>query len=96
MRKLVSVLVVAFLVASSAATASAAGQESRTYGASPEAVALDVVALRPFGLAESIVGTAAFLVTLPVTAPMGKAREAGDAMVMGPLHYTFERPLGQM
>lgn len=56
----------------------------------------DAIAVRPMTLTYSVVGLAAWVVTLPFTLPSGSAGDAGEAWVLGPLGYTFARPLGEM
>ena len=56
----------------------------------------DAVVARPLTLLASVVGAAAWVVTLPFTLPSGSAGDAGKAWVVDPLGYTFVRPLGEM
>jgi len=58
------------------------------------AMVVDLVVVRPFSLVSSVVGLAAFLVSLPFTAPSGSAPDAAHELVAKPLEYTFYRPLG--
>ena len=58
-------------------------------------MAFDGVIGRPLGLATTIVGTAAFLVTLPVTIPSESTSEAAWGLVGRPGGWTFVRPLGR-
>ncbi len=57
-------------------------------------IGVDGFALRPIGIAGIVVGTAAFLATLPLTAITGQVEEAADRLVVAPYRFTFERPLG--
>ena len=54
----------------------------------------DVVFARPLLFAVTAVGTALYVVTLPVTLLTGNAGDAGDALVMTPAAATFTRCLG--
>ncbi len=63
---------------------------------SPEAVAGDALVVRPFCLAATIVGSAVFLVALPVAAISKSTKSTADALVVGPAKATFTRPLGKM
>lgn len=54
----------------------------------------DVVFARPLLFAVTVVGTALYVVTLPVTLLTGNAGDAGDALVMTPAAATFTRCLG--
>jgi hypothetical protein len=58
-------------------------------------MAFDGVLGRPLGLATTIVGTAAFLITLPVTIPSESTSEAAWGLVGRPGGWTFVRPLGR-
>lgn len=55
----------------------------------------DMIFVRPVGLAATVVGTAAFIVSLPFTVVAGDVNEAGKTLVRDPFLYTFERPLGE-
>ncbi|MDX2457275.1 MAG: hypothetical protein QNL87_07185 [Gammaproteobacteria bacterium] len=56
----------------------------------------DAFMVRPFMLVSTVLGTAAFIVTLPFSLLGGNAGDAGRALVVEPAAYTFVRPLGQM
>lgn len=56
----------------------------------------DTVLIRPFMLVSTVVGAAAFIVTLPFSALGGNVSEAGNKLVMEPARYTFVRPLGEL
>ena len=62
---------------------------------SSSTMAFDGVIGRPLGLATTIIGTAAFLVTLPVTIPSESTSEAAWGLVGRPGGWTFVRPLGR-
>ncbi|HHH39138.1 MAG TPA: hypothetical protein ENK50_06150 [Sedimenticola sp.] len=57
---------------------------------------LDAVVARPLTLGASIVGTIAWVITLPFSIPAGSAEKTGEEWVAGPLKYTFLRPLGDL
>lgn len=63
-------------------------------GPSLGAIFGDVVFARPLLFAITAVGTALYVVTLPVTLLTGDAGNAGDALVMTPAAATFTRCLG--
>ena len=73
-----------------------------TYGKSDKAkeevigeeMILDLVLLRPIGFAATVIGAAAFVVSLPFTLPMKQVNEAANKLVVKPGKYTFVRPLG--
>ena len=54
----------------------------------------DAVVARPFGLAATVLGSAAFIVSLPFTALGGNVGEAANELVVGPAKSTFVRCLG--
>ena len=56
----------------------------------------DAVVVRPMTAAATVVGFAAWVVTLPFTIPSGSAADAGKSWVIDPLGYTFNRPLGDI
>ena len=62
----------------------------------PSAMAMtgDVLVARPVGLVITILGAAAFIVSLPFSAAGGNVSEAADTLVVGPARETFVRCLG--
>ena len=60
------------------------------------AVAVDVVVARPVSLALTIVGSALFVVALPVAALSGSIDKAANTLVVAPGKDTFVRPLGDL
>ncbi|MBO3278278.1 multidrug transporter [Pseudomonas schmalbachii] len=54
----------------------------------------DLIFARPLLIAATIVGTAAFIVTLPFSALGGNVKEAGQALVIDPGKEAFVRCLG--
>ncbi len=54
----------------------------------------DALVARPFGLALTTLGAAAFVVSLPFSALGGNVKEAADNLVVGPGKATFVRCLG--
>ena len=60
---------------------------------------VDVFPIRLLGTCATIVGFGAFIVSVPLVAPAGRMqaiRESWDYFVMGPVDYTFVRPLGEL
>lgn len=74
---------------------SAAGDRNQQEPTAGEKFA-DAVVVRPMTLAASVVGFAAWVVTLPFTLPSGGTADAGKSWVLDPLEYTFVRPLGDI
>ncbi|MEM6773840.1 MAG: hypothetical protein AAF640_03270 [Pseudomonadota bacterium] len=58
------------------------------------AMAGDLVIARPLGAVLTVAGTAAFLVSLPLTALSGSVAESAETLVLGPAETTFMRCLG--
>ncbi len=63
---------------------------------SPEAIAADVLVVRPLCFATTVIGSALFIVALPVAAISRSTQSTGRALVVGPARATFTRPLGQL
>ena len=55
---------------------------------------VDVVVVRPLGLATMLVGTVLTVVALPFTIPSGSVEASAQALIVRPAEYTFKRPLG--
>lgn len=56
----------------------------------------DALVVRPLGVAATLVGLAAFVVSLPFSALGGNVEEAAQILVLEPAEYTFSRPLGDL
>ena len=89
-------LLAAVLVFTWAACPALAAEKKYVVGEDRNAPAmiLDLVLLRPLGLVGFAVGTAVFVVTLPLSALGGNTGEAAKKLVVAPAKYTFTRPLG--
>lgn len=59
------------------------------------AIVLDLVVLRPLGLVGTVVGTALFLVALPLSIPTGSINGTFTHLVKRPFVFTFVRELGE-
>jgi len=60
---------------------------------------VDVFPIRVLGACATVVGFGAFLISVPLVAPAGRMqaiRESWDVFVLGPVDYTFVRPLGEL
>ena len=64
----------------------------------PSAVAMtaDLLVVRPVSLVATVLGTAIFIIQLPLDLFTGKVAEPGRKLVVEPARYTFTRPLGEM
>ena len=81
-------LIAAMIVTSIGATAFA--QSTPSAGA----MITDTVLARPLGLGALVVGTAAFIVSLPFSALGGNVGQAFKQMMVHPTRFTFMRPIG--
>ena len=84
-----------------AATAQASSEASETAsvgssGVAMEAVALDVLILRPMGLLATVAGTGFFVASLPISFATQQVGDAKGILVDEPFENTFERPLGRI
>lgn len=95
LKKLATPLLAASLLLPSLNAFAAAAADPFNNG-KPSALAMmtDLIILRPLGTAATIVGAAAYVVSLPFTLPTGSASEAGSVLVGEPAIYTFARCLG--
>jgi len=64
--------------------------------ATGEAMAADLVLLRPLGIAATAAGMVFFVASLPFSALGGNAEGAFDKLVAEPAGFTFARPLGKV
>lgn len=58
-------------------------------------MAVDLIVVRPLGIAATIFGAAGFVIALPFTLPTGTTGDTAREWVARPFEYTFNRPLGQ-
>jgi hypothetical protein len=61
-----------------------------------EAILADVFLLRPLGFAATVLGAAAFVVSLPFSLPTRSVNTVANKLVVEPAKYTFVRPVGRM
>jgi hypothetical protein len=59
-------------------------------------VATDAVVIRPACLLATVLGSAIFVVSLPVAAISKSVKKTADTLVVKPANATFTRPLGDM
>ena len=62
----------------------------------PLTVATDAVVIRPACLLATVLGSAIFVVSLPVAAISKSVKKTADTLVAKPAKATFTRPLGDM
>ena len=75
---------------------SASGSESTYDNGGPLTVAADAVVVRPACFLATVVGSAIFVVALPVAALSKSVKSTAHALVVTPANATFSRPLGDM
>jgi hypothetical protein len=90
MKRNVLILISALFLAASAPSASAFDDGSF------EAVAADVIVVRPFSFVATLIGSALFVVSLPVAAISDSVADTSEALVLNPGRMTFTRPLGEL
>ena len=73
---------------------SVAQVDSTVSGDKATDMVVDVVVMRPLGLAATIVGTVLTVVALPFTIPSGSVEASARELIVKPAEYTFQRPLG--
>lgn len=57
-------------------------------------VIMDVLITRPAGVAAIVLGTAVFIVALPISLSSGSAGTTARTLIVTPCKYTFVRPIG--
>lgn len=73
-----------------------AADSARYDDASFGTMVVDAAVARPLGLGATVVGTAAWIVTLPFSALGGNVRAAAQKLIVEPARFTFVRPLGEL
>jgi len=56
----------------------------------------DMVLLRPLGVCSLVIGTAFFIVSLPIAAISQSTKQTAEVLVADPFKFTFTRPLGEI
>ncbi len=52
--------------------------------------------IQPICFVSTVVGSAFYVLSLPVTAPLKKTKPVADTLVIRPAKATFTRPLGDL
>ena len=89
-RLALALLAAAAVVAGPAKAQDRLGWDQPNYGE----MAVDGFVVRPIGLVSTVLGTGAWIVTLPFSALGGNAGEAARELIVRPARFTFARPLG--
>ncbi len=84
-------------IGASLITAPVRAGDTRDGGPAPsaEAMAVDLVLVRPASLVATVLGTVFFVVSLPFSILGGNVDDAGKNLVVKPAKTTFIRPLGE-
>jgi hypothetical protein len=61
-----------------------------------EQMAADLIVMRPLGLAGTLIGTAIFIVALPINALTLNFKDPARRLILEPARFTFVRPLGDL
>lgn len=69
---------------------------SSSLGVESGAVAVDALLVRPVCLVSTVIGSALFVVCLPVAAISKSIKPSARALVVRPARATFARPLGDL
>ncbi len=91
LNRLMNKVVIAALLSAGWVAPVYAGPEDEPTGAE---MMVDAAIARPIGLITTVLGAAAFVVTLPFSALGGNVDKAADALVLDPGRETFVRCLG--
>ena len=86
MRRMVSLLILCFLLLSSTSAFADIDEGLITIG--------DLVISRPVGIVVTVLGSAVFIVSLPFALTSGSVKDTADVLVGEPFRFTFTRPLG--
>ena len=87
-------LIIGLVMLPFAALAATDDENKYVVKSSPEVMTVDIILVRPLGLAATVFGAAVFLVSSPFSAMGGNTREAWGTLVADPAKFTFQRPLG--
>ena len=61
-----------------------------------EAAAADVLVVRPLSFVATLLGSALYVVSLPVAAISDSVSDTAEALVLTPGRMTFTRPIGEL
>jgi hypothetical protein len=87
-------LAIAALISVTFGSATAAQGNAETDDKDPGSMTFDLLVVRPLGMFATLLGSAAFVVSLPFSAMGDNIEPAYEKMIEAPVLYTFYRPLG--
>lgn len=94
MSKKLKACLIALIFAATPLSATAENNDTVTGDKATDMV-VDLVVVRPLGLAAIAIGTLLTVAALPFTLPGGDAIDSAREMIGKPAEYTFNRPLGE-
>lgn len=94
MKRMIIVLIISFFVLSFNLLVFAEDNSSKD--PSIGEVLGDILWIRPLGVIGTVMGATAYVISLPVTAPLKKTNEASQILIKDPYNYYFKRPLGEI
>jgi hypothetical protein len=89
------ILIPALALAVGIPPALALDQDQITREPTGDEILADGLIARPLALIATVIGAAAFVITLPFTIPSKSTDRAAAILVAEPARYTFKRPIGQ-
>lgn len=95
-KKYVALLIITTLILAPFGSAVLAQDEHFSEGGKTAERMLADMAIRPLGLAATVVGTVLFILSYPFSAWGENSDEAYQVLVVEPARYTFKRPLGEL
>ena len=94
MKRIIILLIISFFVLSFNLLVFAEDNSSKN--PSVGEVVGDILWIRPLGVIGTVMGATAYVISLPVTAPLKKTDEAKKVLITEPYNYYFKRPIGEM
>jgi len=93
MKRVIMLLIIPFFVFFFNASVFAQANPSQTPSVGD--IVGDVLWIRPLGCIDTTLRGIAFVVSLPVTIPLKKAKGAEEFLIEDPYRFYFKRPLGE-
>ena len=94
MSKRLKACLIALVIAVAPLSATAENNDTVTGDKATDMV-VDLVVVRPLGVAATVIGTVLTVVALPFTIPSGSVESSARELIVKPAEYTFNRPLGE-
>jgi hypothetical protein len=94
-RQFLGLMLIGIFVLASVSMAADTLEPAKPQPPNSNVMAADALIGRPLGLGMTVLGTGAFVATLPFSICSGSVRQAARGLVREPAWWTFKRPLGQ-